>query len=45
MPPELAALTRELVDGYRRADIDWLLEHTDPDVEISQLAELPDSKT
>jgi ketosteroid isomerase-like protein len=45
VPPELAALARELVDGYRRADIEWLLDHTDPDVEISQLAELPDSRT
>ena len=45
VPPELAALARELVDGYRRADIEWLLDHTDPDAVISQLAELPDSKT
>jgi ketosteroid isomerase-like protein len=44
VPPELAALAREFVDGYRRADIEWLLEHTDPDAEISQIAELPDSK-
>jgi ketosteroid isomerase-like protein len=45
IPPELATLQRDLVDAYRRADIEWLLEHTDPDVEITQLAELPDSKS
>jgi ketosteroid isomerase-like protein len=45
MPPELAALTAELVDAYRRADIEWLLEHSDPDLEITQIEELPDAKT
>jgi ketosteroid isomerase-like protein len=44
MPPRLAALARELIDAYRRVDVDWLLEHTDPDVEIVQLPELPDSR-
>lgn len=45
MPPELDTVRRELLDAYRRADIEWLLEHTDPDVEITQLAELPDART
>jgi ketosteroid isomerase-like protein len=45
MPPELAGLSRELVDAYSRGDVEWLLEHTDPDVEITQLAELPDSRS
>jgi ketosteroid isomerase-like protein len=45
MPPGLAALQRELVEAYRRADVEWLLEHTHPDVAIHQLAELPDSKS
>jgi ketosteroid isomerase-like protein len=45
MSPELTTIRRELLDAYRRADLDWLLEHTDPDVEITQLAELPDAKT
>jgi ketosteroid isomerase-like protein len=45
IPSELAALERELIDAYRRADIEWLLEHTDPDVEISQIAELPGGRT
>jgi ketosteroid isomerase-like protein len=45
MPPGLAALQGELIDAYRRADIEWLLEHTDPDVEITQIAELPGART
>ena len=44
-PPELASLQRELIDAYRRADMEWLLEHTAPDVEITQLEALPDSKS
>ena len=43
MPSEIDRLTRELIDAYRRVDLDWLLEHCDPDVEIVQLAELPDT--
>jgi ketosteroid isomerase-like protein len=45
IPPELESIRRGLTDAYRRADIEWLLEHTDPEAVISQLAELPDSKT
>jgi ketosteroid isomerase-like protein len=45
MPPELAALSAGLIDAYRRADLDWLLEHADPALEITQLEELPDAKT
>ena len=45
IPPELAGLLREMLDAYRRADIDWLLEHTDPDVEITQITELPGART
>ena len=43
MPAEIDRLTRELIDAYRRVDLDWLLEHCDPDIEIVQLAELPDT--
>src|SRR5688572_15789201 len=42
MPADLDRFIRETVEAYRRVDIDWLLEHTDPDLEIAQLAELPD---
>ena len=45
IPPELASLLDELLDAYRNADIDWLLEHTDPDVEITQIRELPGART
>ena len=45
IPPELAGLLAEMLDAYRRADIEWLLEHTDPDVEITQIAELPGART
>ena len=36
---------RGLIDAYRHADLEWLLDHTDPDLEIVQLEELPDSRT
>jgi len=45
MPPELASLQGELIDAYRRADVEWLLEHTDPEVEITQMSELPGAQT
>ena len=45
IPPELAGLLGEMLDAYRRADIDWLLEHTDPNIVITQIAELPGART
>jgi ketosteroid isomerase-like protein len=45
IPPELDSLRRELIDAYRRADLEWLLEHADPEIEITQIAELPDART
>ncbi len=45
IPPELRGLLGEMLDAYRRADIEWLLEHTDPDVVITQIAELPGART
>ena len=45
IPPELAGLLHELLRAYREADVEWLLEHTDPDVEITQIAELPGART
>ena len=38
IPPELASLLYELLRAYRDADVEWLLEHTDPNVEITQIA-------
>jgi ketosteroid isomerase-like protein len=45
IPPDLAGLLGEMLDAYRRADIDWLLAHTDPNVEITQIPELPGART
>jgi ketosteroid isomerase-like protein len=45
IPPELASLLGELLDAYRDADVEWLLEHTDPNVVITQIAELPGART
>jgi ketosteroid isomerase-like protein len=45
IPGELASLQGELIDAYRRADVEWLLEHTDPEVEITQIPELPGAST
>jgi len=45
IPPELSVIQRELIAAYRNADVEWLLEHTAPDVEITQIPELPDART
>ena len=45
IPPELATLLDELLEAYRSADVRWLLDHTDPDIEITQIAELPGART
>jgi ketosteroid isomerase-like protein len=45
LPPELADLTQGIIEAYRRADLEWLLEHTDPEVVIVQVPEIPDART
>jgi len=45
IPPELARLLRGFLDAYRQGDVEWLLDHAHPDLEIVQLEDLPDSKT
>ena len=45
IPPELSVIQRELIDAYRNADLEWLLEHTDPNVVITQIPELPGART
>lgn len=45
IPPELASLLDELLRAYRDADVEWLLEHTDPNIVITQIAELPGART
>jgi ketosteroid isomerase-like protein len=43
MPADLDRLARGILEAYARVDLDWLLEHCDPDIEIVQMAELPDT--
>jgi ketosteroid isomerase-like protein len=45
LPPELEDLTRGIIHAYRRGDLEWLLEHTDPEIEIVQVPEIPDART
>jgi ketosteroid isomerase-like protein len=45
IPPDLASLLHELLRAYRDADVEWLLEHTDPNIVITQIAELPGART
>jgi ketosteroid isomerase-like protein len=45
MPAAIAEFGRTYVDVYRRGDVDWLLEHTDPEVVIVQVPEIPDART
>ena len=45
IPPELAGLLHELLRAYREADVEWLLDHTDPNIAITQIAELPGART
>jgi ketosteroid isomerase-like protein len=45
IPPELGGLLGELLRAYRDADVEWLLEHTDPNIVITQIAELPGART
>jgi ketosteroid isomerase-like protein len=45
MPPDLAELTEGIVEAYRQGDLDWLLEHTHPEVVIAQVPELPDGRS
>jgi ketosteroid isomerase-like protein len=44
IPPELMDITRETLHAYERADLDWLLDHHDRDIEIRQPAEFPDAQ-
>jgi ketosteroid isomerase-like protein len=45
MPAELRELVAGFSYAYREGDLDWLLEHTDPEVEIVQVPEIPGSRT
>jgi hypothetical protein len=45
MPAAIAEFARSYIDAYRRGDLDWLLEHADPEVVIVQVPEIPDART
>ena len=45
MPTALRELTDGLIEAYRHGDLEWLLEHTDPEIEIVQVPEIPDART
>jgi ketosteroid isomerase-like protein len=44
-PEWLVDLVADLTRAYREADLDWLLEHTHPEAEITQPDALPDART
>ena len=44
LPPELARFAREFIDAYRRGDLDWVIDHTDAEVLIVQVPEIPDAR-
>jgi ketosteroid isomerase-like protein len=44
-PSWLVDYQRELIAAYRAGDLGWLLETTDPEVEIVQPPEFPDART
>jgi ketosteroid isomerase-like protein len=45
LPQEIRDFSLELFGAYRRGDLDWLIEHTDPEIVIVQVPEIPDSRT
>jgi ketosteroid isomerase-like protein len=45
LPEWLLARQRETVDAYRAGDLEWLLEHTHPEIEIVQPPEFPDGRS
>ena len=45
MPPHLARLHNALVDAYRRADVEWIVEHTHAELEMIQPPELPGARS
>jgi hypothetical protein len=45
LPPEVEEFARGIIEAYRRGDLVWLLDHTEPEVEIVQVPEIPDART
>jgi ketosteroid isomerase-like protein len=44
-PAWLVAWAREWVDAYSAGDLDWVIAHTHPELEIVQPPEFPDART
>ncbi len=45
LPEDLREFALKLFEAYRRGDLDWLIEHTSPEIVIVQVPEIPDSRT
>ena len=45
MSSAIVELVREGFAAWERGDIDWIIEHSDPGIEIIQPREVPDSKS
>jgi len=45
LSPELAEFAQGIIEAYRQGDLEWVLEHTDPEIEIVQVPEIPDART
>src|SRR4051794_19167696 len=45
LPEWMLAREREAADAYRTGDLEWLLEHTHPEIEIVQPPEFPDGRS
>jgi ketosteroid isomerase-like protein len=45
MPPELDRFARRLIEIFRAGDVEALLAHTDPGIEIVQVPEIADAGT
>ena len=45
LPPQLRDFHTELFAAYRRGDLEWLIDHPDPEIVIVQVPEIPDSRT
>ena len=44
-PPWVVEWQRGTVDAYRAGDLEWLLERTDPEIEIVQPPEIPGGRS
>jgi ketosteroid isomerase-like protein len=45
MPPDYLELVRASYAALERGDVDYLLDHSDPDIEVAEPPDLPGSRT